>query len=232
MVSFRNKAHCFCNRYGLNELNLAYTPAWETLAEALARLVAAGQTEADAKRDLCRAIADGAIIIELVLAANPRQNLPEDTVPPAGLTVPRRILPTDIDWKISRPIKPWPLAKRPFGESPILYGVRVGNHVDRTIKTIMVQSSDVSKLLGPIAQAASKPTQDRPRPKSGSGTKFQGVEEAIRELWPDGAPKGLATKDRNKKIIERLKSRGLSVPHERTIQRAAQKIQNEPSKTD
>ena len=209
---------------------MAYTPAWETLAEALARLVAAGQTEADAKRDLCRAIADGAIPIELVLTEDAQR--PETTVSAAGLEVPARILPADIDWQLSRPIKPWPLAKQRLGEPMTLYIARVRDLLERTIETVMVRSSEVSKLLGPIAQAASTPTQDRPRPKSGSGTKFQGVKEAIRELWHGGVPKGLVTKDRNKKIIEWLKSRGRSVPHERTIQRAAQKIQNEPPKTD
>jgi hypothetical protein len=57
--------------------------------------------------------------------------------------------------------------------------------------------------------------------KPGLGAKTFGIEQAIQQLWPNGIPKGLSAKDRNKAILDWLKSNGCSVPTspERAIQR-------------
>jgi hypothetical protein len=229
---FLQQALCFCYRYRSNELTLAYTPDWETLAEALTRLVAAGQTEADAKRDLCRAIADGAIPIELVLAEDAQR--PETTVSAAGLEVPARILPTDIDWQLSRPMKPWPLAKQPLGEPMTLYTARVRDLLERTIETVMVRSSEVSRfLIDPPGKVTPTPAQDSgsPRRQSGSGAKTNGIRTAMAEKWSGAIPEGLTSKQRHSEIIEWFKKRKLSPPSSRTIERVIQKIRNKPPKT-
>jgi hypothetical protein len=57
--------------------------------------------------------------------------------------------------------------------------------------------------------------------QSHPGAKSRGVAEAIEKLWPDGLPKGLSAKDRNRAIITWLKDAGYSLPTntERMIQR-------------
>ena len=213
------------NRYRLNELNLVYTPVWETLADALRRLVTAGYTELDAKLSLCAAIADKAVTDRLVLAEDTPRNLPESSVSATGLDLPERILPKEINWNLSRPIKPWPLAGQSLGEPMTVYLARVGHHLERTIETIEVRSSDVSRIFGLVTQAAPKRSQDAPRRQSGSGAKTVGIKAAIADLWPDGIPKGPSAKERNNQIVEWLRSHNLSVPKglERAIQRALRK---------
>lgn len=211
---------------------MAYTQIWETLAEALRRLVAAGQAEPDAKLDLCNAIADGAIDFKLVLFEHAGR--PEITVSAAGLDLSGGILPNEIDWQLSRPIKAWPFARQQPHQSAILHiAGGVGHHIERTIKTIKVRSSNVSRLLGLSSPVSTpSPAQDRPRPKSGLGAKSEGVEDAIRHLWPGGIPAGLTAKDRNKNIREFLRHRGVSSVSTRTIERALRTTKNRLPGTD
>jgi hypothetical protein len=44
------------------------------------------------------------------------------------------------------------------------------------------------------------------------GAKSRGIKEAMKQLWPDGIPKGLSAKDRNNAIIDQLIANGSSVP--------------------
>jgi len=57
--------------------------------------------------------------------------------------------------------------------------------------------------------------------KSGPGAKTRGIAQAIGQLWPNGIPKGLSAKDRNRAVIDWLGANGSSVPlsPERAIQR-------------
>jgi hypothetical protein len=57
--------------------------------------------------------------------------------------------------------------------------------------------------------------------KAGAGAKTLGIEQAMQQLWPNGIPEGLTAKERNKAILDWLKSNGCSVPTspERAIQR-------------
>ena len=175
---------------------LAYIPLWETLAAALHRVVAAGSKESEAKRDLCSAMVNKAITIRLVLAADERRNLPELPASGAEFDLPARLLPGDIDWKRSRPIKPWSLTRRSHIEPVTMYTSRVAHLLERTIEAIEVRSSDVSRIfIGPATQVAPKAAQDSLSRKSASGAKTRGINEAIASLWPDGLPHGLTAKD-------------------------------------
>ena len=205
---------------------MAYTPEWETLADALRRVVAAGNVEADAKRDLCNAIADGAIIVRLVLAEDPRKNLPQSIASADAFNLPARIVPTDIDWRLSRPIKPWAPATQVLGESMILYLARVGNVLERTIETIEVRWSEVSKIFGPATSVVPRPARDPPRRQPGLGAKTNGITEAIIHLWPQKIPRGLSAKDRDNQVLKYLTENNLSVPANlrKAIQRAVKKL--------
>jgi hypothetical protein len=58
-------------------------------------------------------------------------------------------------------------------------------------------------------------------PKSRLGrAKMRGIAEAINQRWPNGIPKELTAKERDKRIIEWLKDNGYSISSPRTIQRA------------
>ncbi|WP_166299573.1 hypothetical protein [Bradyrhizobium sp. 2S1] len=61
------------------------------------------------------------------------------------------------------------------------------------------------------------------RPKSIRLTKRNTSREAIEFLWPAGIPDGLANQDIVKRVSDRLKEEGLTVPSPDTILRAAER---------
>jgi hypothetical protein len=201
---------------------LAYIPAWETLAEALERVIAVGSTEFNAKRDLCAAMTDKKISFQVVLAADVRRHLPEQIAPVVEFDVPARLLANDIDWTKSRPIKRWHLSVRPLSEPMTQYLARKAHLFEREIEAVEVRTSDVIEVLcasgAKVESRAAPPALGRVSPQ---GAKSVGIKQAIGELWPSGIPNGLAAKERNNKIIEWLRKNGCSVSNapERTIQR-------------
>jgi hypothetical protein len=68
----------------------------------------------------------------------------------------------------------------------------------------------------PPAQPTSNIPLRHPRPIE------EGVVQAIRDSWPNGIPAGLKAKERNNRIIARLKENGASVPGDvsKAVQRA------------
>jgi hypothetical protein len=229
LAKFKRNSRCIGNRRGWEDLNLAYIPVWETLADALRRLIAAGSTESGAKRDLCDAIADQAISVQLVFAADARLNLPELAVSAADFDVPARINPRDIDWKRSRPIKQWPLTARPPSEPMSLYLARAGPLLERKLGAIKVRTSEVTKVLCPTGSKVESNAAPRGRDRVARGGALSiAIRQAIYDLWPDGRPpKNRRAKERNIKIIEWLKSQNISVPGDptRTIQRVLRELE-------
>ena len=226
---FKRNSRCIGNRRGWKDLKLAYIPEWETIADALRRLIAAGSTVSGAKRDLCDAIADKAISVQLILAPDARLNQPELVVSVAHFDVPARVNPRDIDWKRSRPNKPWPLTARPPSEPMTVYLARVGHLLERKLGTIKVRTSEVTKVLCPTGSKV----ESNATPREGDRVLRGGamsicIRRAINDIWPGGRPpKGLRAKERNIKIIERLKSQNISVPGDptRTIQRVLRELE-------
>jgi hypothetical protein len=91
---------------------LGYTPDWELLAHALKRVVASGvarsqdKTEAQAKTEICQAIADRKIGIR-VLMQKAALDVGGKILVGGNVEVPPRLDPVDFDWDKSRPFKPW-----------------------------------------------------------------------------------------------------------------------------
>jgi hypothetical protein len=56
------------------------------------------------------------------------------------------------------------------------------------------------------------------------GAKSRGIKEVITELWPGGIPEGLIPKERDQAINAKLKEKGYSVSHPRTIQRKIREL--------
>jgi hypothetical protein len=60
------------------------------------------------------------------------------------------------------------------------------------------------------------------------GVKTRGIQEAVDHLWCDGIPNGLSAKERDTKIIKRIKDEGGSMPSTRTIQRVLAAMKSRP----
>ena len=86
-----------------------YEPAWERLADALDRVMAAtGLSKAEAQKDICSAIADGNIKIRCRLREHASQKMTsKDVLPGDALQIPTSIKPSALDWDASRPVTPW-----------------------------------------------------------------------------------------------------------------------------
>jgi hypothetical protein len=94
---------------------MAYVPDWERLSDALSRVIAAGISKPEAKRDICRAIADRKIRIRVQPA---KAEIPDAKWfgPAVGsnVAIPRDLSPRDLDWRKSLPKRPWQHGDHPF----------------------------------------------------------------------------------------------------------------------
>jgi len=196
---------------------VAYTPDWEALADALKRVMAAGHDEDRAKTDLCRAVADRKIDVRVWIAASDHA-MRGRTFSDGNVGVPPRLEPRDFDWVQSRPLKPWSI------------GPKLGEHYswisgweNRPLDLVELSTAGVERIL--CSQKASGSTDN----SSPLGAKMRGIVEAIKQCWPTGIPNGLAAKERNRVIIDWLKSKGYSIPKnpERAIQRALKALRSE-----
>jgi hypothetical protein len=204
-----------------------YIPDWERLIDAVKRVMATGVTEAGAKFDLCRAISDRKIRVRFLVAKSDGPGLVGERIVNevrlgSDAEVPLHLKPDDFEWRQSRPVKPWFENRRRAIIEPQNW------HLDwielfRADVTNVLCSSKRENHDGP-ARAASKS-------KSGAGAKARGIGEAINQLWPEGIPKGLSAKERNKAIIDWLSTHGYSQPTnpERAIQRVLKQQLSEQS---
>jgi hypothetical protein len=90
-----------------------YTPDWEPLSDALKRVMATGASEAEAKTDLCRAVAEGNIRVQVTIAGAGR--LASAVFSGQRVRVPAHLNPDDFDWEQSRPHRSWPVGGSVFG---------------------------------------------------------------------------------------------------------------------
>jgi hypothetical protein len=200
---------------------MPYVPDWEPIAGALQRVVATGLTADEAKRQLCAAIADQKIGLQIVLAGNPSRRAAEQAVSGSLFDIPPRLAPNDIDWTRSRPMTDWsPVRPRP-GQPVTLQLARIQDLLDRKIAVIRLRTADVAAIFeAPPRSVGAGLPPTRVTPKEAAGAKRHAVSEAVAALWPDGIPASLTRKERNAQIITWARDQKRSVPGERTIQRA------------
>ena len=88
---------------------MAYTSKWEQLSEATARVMAArGLSEAEARADICSAMADGVINFRGKLLEHWSKPISSRAVlGREDFEMMNEIHPEDFDWRESRPLKPW-----------------------------------------------------------------------------------------------------------------------------
>jgi hypothetical protein len=86
---------------------LPYVPAWERLSDAIRRIMAGGRPKELAQADLCQAIADGTVNIRCQLQERRGSgNTSKDVLEGKDFQI-TEIKPEDLDWELSRPLKPW-----------------------------------------------------------------------------------------------------------------------------
>jgi hypothetical protein len=112
---------------------MGYIRDWLRLSEALELVVAAGQSNSEAQSDICNAIANGKIRIQL---SADEAELYGKVIPnplPGVVGIPRDISPNEMDWQNSRPKGSWPDARVP----PYRFRVAL----------ILLSSADVIEVL-------------------------------------------------------------------------------------
>jgi hypothetical protein len=118
-----------------------YVPVFEPLADALKRVLAAtGVTEAEAKTDLCRAMADRKINVQVRIARSGR-SMAGGVFSGGNVGVPRHLGPGDLDWVQSRPLRPWSIG-------PMLgQNYSTWDWEDQPIDLIELSTGDVATIL-------------------------------------------------------------------------------------
>jgi hypothetical protein len=139
-----------------------YIPAWEGLHDVLARLLKAGWTKQNAKKGVCRALAEAPPDRKIAFRVMVQVEEDDDDGAPPGyrniktkarseghwlnsqqVRIPPSLKPADFDWKHSRPIAPWlttfasSFADPRIGEEPEL----------RKITSIELRTLSVNQVL-------------------------------------------------------------------------------------
>jgi hypothetical protein len=120
---------------------VAYTPDWEALADVLQRVKSTGLTEDEARRDVCLALSDQKIRVQ-VRIADTEAGMRGETRS-AGIVVPRDLAPDDFDWVLSRPLKPWLIGPASVAE----HYFSVSGTESRRIALIKLFRADVTNVL-------------------------------------------------------------------------------------
>ena len=120
---------------------MVYTPDFEPIADALGRVMATSVSEDEAKTDLCRAVADRKIKVQVRIAQND-DRFGGEVFPDRNVKVPVHLSPNDLDWSCSCPLKPWAIG--PVGPQHYTW---IGGWKDRPIDLIELSTIDVSRIL-------------------------------------------------------------------------------------
>ena len=124
-----------------------YVPAWETLSDAVSRVVATGLDMESARKQICSAIADGAITIRVEVARTDRDIPGKLRLRGQGheqVKPPHRLSPQELDWKHSRPLGAWNTGPDRLESYAVIgWGWRA-----RNIKALEVRTDDVTEIFG------------------------------------------------------------------------------------
>jgi hypothetical protein len=197
---------------------MAYESKWECLSLVLKRVMASGAAEKEAKRDLCNATADRKIRLRLRFTWRPTtqdfltgRDKPDTEIRYVKkVQIPAILKPGDFDWRRSQVRKPELWRKRKIrGPSGSFLGnwrvieiarYKAGDplpHTQRGDRSLAYQhrvelySADVTNVLCGGGMIHDEQAGAITKLQSG-GAKSRGIKEAIKQLWPDGIPKGLS----------------------------------------
>jgi hypothetical protein len=122
------------------ERTLAYSPLWESLSEALKRIVLSGIGKTTAKDQLARAIADAQVKVRILV---------DPSYPEVGgrwldgkrLAVPEELSSKDLDWELSRPFEHWETGPGNVEQYEGTWGWQA-----RRVQRLQVSTSDVNMI--------------------------------------------------------------------------------------
>jgi hypothetical protein len=195
---------------------MAYESRWERLRHALERVMAATEeTENEAKADICRAIADGAIGLRGKLKEDSTKLHTSNAVVEGGeLRIPHDLIPEHLDWENSRPLKLWNVAAEQLRVRKLWYldwiELSVANVTQHLCRPGRQDEAAQDALSDAGAASRSRPARER-------------VLLAIAELYPQGVP--TQANEPNASLFRRvgrwLRERQLPNASDETILRAA-----------
>jgi len=214
---------------------MAYIPDWESLADSLKRLRAAGLSKSEAQHDICGALADRKLLMRY--RSDGAETTDGQTVPwpySYPLVIPADLSPRDFDWRQSHPMRPW------LDENYRSYYVHIA--------LIELLSADVIRILcvpakhrlspqsrfesltsrpataatGRDGAAANEAAESKTRRRKSRPT-FERAQNAISELYPKGVPEPakLSNKHLCRRVGEKLEEDGLPALSDDSILRAA-----------
>jgi hypothetical protein len=209
---------------------VTYTPDWESIRKAADRIAAAGNPKQQAKIDLCLAITDHKIAVRLSLVSPPSLGSRKQLLESPMLEVPRKLVPSDIDWRRSRPANStdlWIDLSRRSGEFITLHLARIQPFMGCIAESIEVKVADVTRVfsLGELVKMADpKPADKLPKPAPNRLIRSGAVKRLILKFYPQGRPEGLGAENFCDKVNELLLADGLSKVKLRTVQRVLQSL--------
>jgi hypothetical protein len=119
-----------------------YTPDWEPLADVLRRvIIATGISEAEAKIDVCRAVADRKIEVRVRIGKDD-YGMAGRVFSGGNVEVPPHLGPTDLDWVNSHPFARWAIVPT-FGE----HYFWIDGSKKRPIDLLELSTANVSEVL-------------------------------------------------------------------------------------
>jgi hypothetical protein len=196
---------------------MRYVSEWERLSDALARVKAAtGLSSDEARIDICRAIAGGAVKIRGKLKEHLTRHMKSDTVLEGiNFDIKAEIKSQDLDWEASRPMKPWIVRRGAFEPSGFWH-----------LEWIELLRTDVERVLhplGPRGEATQHASASEAVDKNRSRPAFERARSAVEELYPEGVPKPAAEPNAIlcRRVGEKLKEQSLPDVSDDTILRAA-----------
>jgi hypothetical protein len=200
----------------MEAVDVAYTPDWEPLADALKRVMMSGVGEDQAKADLCRAVSDRKIDVRVRIAATDYV-MGGRVFSDGNVGVPPHLKPEDLNWAQSRPFVQWSIGPK-LGE----HYFWIGGWDKRPLDLIEVSTRDVMSILCNANHRHSG------RQRSSRGKSRPAIERAqlaIQRLYPDGLPDSITEPNKSlcRRVSEKLKESNLPKVSDDTILRAAER---------
>ena len=119
---------------------LAYSPLWEPLSSAVARIVLSGLAEPSAKSELASAIAERQVAIRvMVQSADP--DVGSQVLGSGSVSAPKDLTDRDMDWSSSRPSAAWQT-----GPSTAEGSKPTWRWTPRPIEWVEVSTDDVTRI--------------------------------------------------------------------------------------
>ena len=134
---------------------MAYVSDWESLSEAAKRVMAATRLpKEEVQRDICRAIADGAIDFRAKPRWHPLARLgPQSTTLHAkDFELSTEIHPEDLDWENSRSLKPWMVRR----SAPVYFGEWELERIELFVPDVIRVFCRAGQSTEAVAHAAGK----------------------------------------------------------------------------